>query len=98
MDPLKSKSPVTNANATIEFLIFLAERRPKSKSQRMKEYRERKKALLGDKWLSKERQRVKQYYKPKPTERPNRTGRKQTRGQVRRRKCGRKRMFPQSKD
>lgn len=36
----------------------------KTKSQRMKEYRERKKALLGDIWLRKENQRVKSYFVP----------------------------------
>ena len=33
----------------------------KSKSQRMKEYRERKKQQLGDRWLTIERERVKKY-------------------------------------
>ena len=36
----------------------------KTKSQRMKEYRERKKATLGDEWLKQESQRTKQYYVP----------------------------------
>lgn len=36
----------------------------KTKSQRMKEYRERKKALLGDEWLRRENQRVKGYFVP----------------------------------
>ncbi|WAQ99020.1 hypothetical protein MAR_023393 [Mya arenaria] len=36
----------------------------KSKSQRMKEYRARKKAMLGDEWLRRENQRVKSYFVP----------------------------------
>ncbi|CAC5402742.1 unnamed protein product [Mytilus coruscus] len=36
----------------------------KSKSQRMKEYRERKKASLGEKWLIQESNRTREYYKP----------------------------------
>lgn len=36
----------------------------KTKAQRMKEYRERKKALLGDEWLKKERERVRAYKPP----------------------------------
>lgn len=36
----------------------------KSKSQRMKEYRARKKEILGDEWLKMERERVKGYYVP----------------------------------
>ncbi|CAC5416137.1 unnamed protein product [Mytilus coruscus] len=36
----------------------------KSKSQRMKEYRERKKASLGEKWLIQEGNRTREYYKP----------------------------------
>lgn len=36
----------------------------KTKAQRMKEYRERKKALLGDEWLKKERERVRVYKPP----------------------------------
>ena len=39
-------------------------RMAKSKSQRMKEYRARKKALLGDKWLRRENDRVKSYFVP----------------------------------
>ena len=37
---------------------------PKSKSQRMKEYRARKKEQLGDQWLKQERSRVKACYVP----------------------------------
>ena len=36
----------------------------KSKAQRMKEYRERKKAALGEAWFNAERKRVQAYYKP----------------------------------
>ncbi|KAK6184255.1 hypothetical protein SNE40_006760 [Patella caerulea] len=36
----------------------------KSKSERMKEYRARKKEKLGDKWLKMERNRVRAYYTP----------------------------------
>lgn len=36
----------------------------KSKTQRMKEYRARKKASIGEDWLKQERKRTKQYYKP----------------------------------
>ena len=39
----------------------------KTKAQRMKEYRERKKALLGDEWLKKERERVRVYKPPVST-------------------------------
>lgn len=34
----------------------------KTKAQIMKDYRERKKALLGDKWLKSESDRVKSYF------------------------------------
>ena len=37
---------------------------PKSKSQRMKEYRARKKAKLGEEWLKQERQRIRGYFPP----------------------------------
>jgi len=36
----------------------------KTKAQRMHEYRERKKAKLGNRWLKAERERVKSYYVP----------------------------------
>ncbi len=49
-----------NVNYTISFYCRMA----KSKAQRMKEYRARKKAELGDAWLKRENQRVKGYFVP----------------------------------
>ena len=57
----------------------------KSKSERMKAYRAKKKAQLGDGWLLQERQRVKQYYKR--TEDLNRVQKQQRREKVRQQVC-----------
>lgn len=45
-------------------LVYFAAVMAKSKSQRMKEYRARKKEQLGDRWLLQENRRVKNYYVP----------------------------------
>ena len=65
----------------IHLFLFVFAAMPTSKSERMKAYRAKKKAQLGDGWLLLERQRVQQYYKR--TEDLNRAEKQQRREKVR---------------
>ena len=46
------------------YVYYCVFRMAKSKAQRMKEFRVRKKAQLGDQWLRRENERVKSYFIP----------------------------------
>ncbi|VDI60354.1 Hypothetical predicted protein [Mytilus galloprovincialis] len=60
----KPRTKETNFEFTIGKNKLEKVKMAKSKSQRMKEYRERKKASLGEKWLIQESNRTREYYKP----------------------------------